>query len=135
MPPRPARRNRPGARSVGAGVASDHPVTPDGRCFVARGRLWRRSDPRLTPAERDALTRALMDARRAVGRAKRAGEAVAEAAARAAVDRAKRALGERGPAWWDDGAPDWSRRLVANTPYGGWWAGGTGAEPQTLRPA
>jgi hypothetical protein len=29
----------------------------------------------------------------------------AEAAAHRAVDEVKRALGERGPVWWDDGSP------------------------------
>ena len=42
------------------------------------------------------------------------------AADRAAVDAAKRALGERGPVWWTDGAPDLNRRLARNTPYAGW---------------
>ncbi len=49
--------------------------------------------------------------------------------ARAAVDQAKRALGERGPAWWDDGAPDYNRKMAANTPYAEWFkslGGGAG---------
>ena len=41
---------------------------------------------------------------------------------RAGVDAAKRALGERGPVWWDDGSPDWNRHLAKNTPYADWWA-------------
>lgn len=60
-----------------------------------------------------------MDARRAVGTARRAQDSVAEKAARAKVHAAKVALGERGPVWWDDGAPDYNRRLVADTPYAG----------------
>ena len=40
---------------------------------------------------------------------------------RAGVDKAKRALGERGDPWWSDGAPDWNRHLVKNTPYAGWF--------------
>jgi len=59
----------------------------------------------------------LMDARRAVGAALRADDAVAERAARKQVHEAKVALGERGPVWWDDGAPDYNRHLVKNTPY------------------
>jgi hypothetical protein len=43
-------------------------------------------------------------------------------AARQRVDTAKRALGERGDVWWDDGSPDYNRRLVRNTPYAGWFA-------------
>ncbi|MFK0278585.1 hypothetical protein ACIQUG_33300 [Ensifer sp. NPDC090286] len=38
------------------------------------------------------------------------------------VDDAKVALGEQGPAWWGDGAQDFNRRLVKNTPYAGWFA-------------
>ena len=38
------------------------------------------------------------------------------------VDAAKHALGERGPVWWTDGAPDWNRHLAKNTPYASWWA-------------
>ena len=52
-----------------------HPVTPDGRYFVVRGRLWRCSDPHLKSEERDALTRELMSARREKGRAMREGDA------------------------------------------------------------
>lgn len=91
-----------------------HPVTPDGRYFVVRGRLWRTSNPALPESEREALVRDLMAARRAV-RARAAD-------ARARVDAAKRALGERGPPWWDDGAPDWNRHLAKNTPYADWHA-------------
>ena len=43
------------------------------------------------------------------------------AAARAAVEAAKVALGERGPAWWTDGAPDYNRKLVKNTRYAAWF--------------
>lgn len=99
-----------------------YPGTPDGRYFVVAGRLWRTSNPGLAPDERQRLVDRLMDARRQVGAAKKAGDAGAERSARAAVDEAKRALGERGPVWWTDGAPDFNRRLVANTPYAGWYA-------------
>jgi len=99
-----------------------HPVTPDGRYFVVAGRLWRMSNPDLDPATRQALVDRLMRARRAVGAAKKEGDAQAERRARDDVDAAKRALGERGPAWWTDGAPDYNRRLVGNTPYADWYA-------------
>jgi hypothetical protein len=98
-----------------------HPVTPDGRYFVVRGRLWRRSDPSLPEERRTSLVGELMQARRAVGVALRRGDAPGVAEARAAVDRAKVALGERGPVWWNDGAPDLNRRMVANTPYASWF--------------
>ena len=41
--------------------------------------------------------------------------------ARERVDAAKVALGERGPVWWGDGAPDYNRYLAKNTPYAQWW--------------
>jgi hypothetical protein len=104
-------------------------VTPDGRYFVVRGRLWRTSNPALAPEQRQALVDKLMKARRQVGIAKKAGDRDAERKARAAVDEAKHALGERGPVWWTDGAPDFNRRLVANTPYAGWHAGLASGSP------
>ena len=83
-------------------------VTPDGRYIVVHGRLWRATNPSLPEPERQRLTQALMDARRAVK------------AARAAVDRdaedAKQALGERGPVWWTDGAPDLSYSAFSPAP-------------------
>ena len=36
---------------------------------------------------------------------------------------AKVGLGERGPVWWGDGAPDYNRHLAKNTPYAEWFAG------------
>ncbi len=102
--------------------SSKYPVTPDGRYFVVAGRLWRMSNPALAPHAREVLVGQLMTARRQVGTAKKAGDAAAERAARAAVDAAKRALGERGPVWWTDGAPDFNRRMAANTPYAAWYA-------------
>jgi hypothetical protein len=100
----------------------EYPVTPDGRYFVVRGRLWRMSNPALAPELRQEWVDKLMRARRQVGLAKRAGDAQAERSARACIDDAKRALGERGPVWWDDGAPDFNRKLAANTPYAAWYA-------------
>lgn len=92
--------------------------TPDGRYLVVRGRLWRATNPAL---------RQLMAARREVGRARRAGDRQALARAGEAVDAAKRALGERGPVWWADGAPDYNRHLARNTPYAAWHAQATAA--------
>ena len=96
------------------------PVTPDGRYFVVRGRLWRMANPALDPATRDALVKDLMSARRAVRDSKDDPKALRDARAR--VDAAKRALGERGPVWWTDGAPDLNRRMARNTPYADWFA-------------
>jgi len=100
---------------------TEPPRTPDGRYIVVDGVLWRATRPDLSEAEHTRLVGELMDARRAVGTGKRAGDDTAVATARRAVDTAKIALGERGPPWWDDGAPDYNRRKVANTPYAAWW--------------
>jgi hypothetical protein len=103
-------------------AARHYPVTPDGRYFIVKDRLWRTSNPGLAPEKRQELVKELMDARRQVGAAVKAQDPEAERRARAAVDAAKRALGERGPVWWTDGAPDFNRKLVANTPYAQWYA-------------
>ncbi|MBM3928898.1 MAG: hypothetical protein FJ335_10630 [Sphingomonadales bacterium] len=95
------------------------PHTPDGRYIVVDGILWRATRPDLSEADRQALVKRLMAARRAVAQASTEAETKA---ARADVDRAKIALGERGPVWWHDGAPDYNRRKVTNTPYADWWA-------------
>lgn len=98
-----------------------YPVTPDQRYFVVRERLWRMTNPALPDEERKRLTRELMKHRAAVARAKRADDAVAEQDARRMIHELKVALGERGPVWWDDGAPDYNRHLVKNTPYRSWY--------------
>lgn len=126
MPRRPAETAPP-----------DPPLrTPDGRYMVVRGRLWRLSDPSLSEAEREALVRALMAARRAVRDAE--GDPEALRAARSAVDAAKRGLGERGPAWWGDDEPDYNRHMARNTPYADWYAassdGGGGSGRRARRP-
>ena len=99
-----------------------YPITPDGRYFVVRGRLWRCSDPSLSADEREQLVATLMAARRAMAAARRAGDVAALSAARTALDGAKRGLGERGRVWWTDGAPDYNRHLIRNTPYAAWYA-------------
>ncbi|MEY9230761.1 hypothetical protein ABIF65_010844 [Bradyrhizobium japonicum] len=71
-----------------------HPVTPDGRYFVVRGKLWRMSNPCLAADEKSRLVKQLMNARRAVKAAKAAGSLEAETAAHRLVDEAKRRLGE-----------------------------------------
>jgi len=96
-------------------------ITPDGRYLVVRGRLWRASNPGLGEEKRTALVKELMDARRDVKAALRAKDAERLAGARGAVHAAKLALGERGPAWWSDGAKDYNRYLVKNTPYADWY--------------
>ena len=98
-----------------------YPTTPDGRYFVVNGRLWRCTNPALPAEERAQLTRSLMQARRDVGAAQRRGDETAEQEARRQVHAAKAALGERGPVWWTDGAPDYNRRSVLRTPYADWY--------------
>ena len=80
--------------------------------------MWRKTNPALAEADRHMLVDRLMRARWVL----RPGSTPEErAAARREVDAAKRALGERGPVWWSDGAPDYNRKLVKNTPYAEWF--------------
>ena len=102
-------------------------LTPDGRYIVVRGRLWRAAKPNLNKAVRQALVDELMSARRAVRAALGTKNTSELADARARVQVAKEALGERGDVWWSDGAPDFNRRLVKNTPYADWWSGSSPA--------
>ena len=97
-----------------------YPLTPDGRYFIVRGRLWRASNPALTEARRQDLVNELMSARAAVRTALKSGDGLA--AARRRVHETKIALGERGPVWWVDGSPDLNRHMAKNTPYAGWAA-------------
>lgn len=119
--PMPGRPHGEASGTADGQTSADVPVTPDGRYLVVRGRLWRRSNPHLPDATRKALVAELMDARRSVKSALR-GSAEDLRIARARVDAAKIALGERGPVWWDDGAPDYNRHLARNTPYAQWYA-------------
>ena len=96
-------------------------TTPDGRYIIVRGRLWRAANPNLSPEVRTALVTDLMNARREARAAMGEDNANRLAKARAAVNAAKIALGERGPVWWDDGAEDFNRHLVENTPYADWY--------------
>ena len=101
-------------------AARTYPTTPDGRYFVARGRLWRKTNPRLNDTERRAAIKALMQARRDERLAKNATEA---GSALFRIKEAKRQLGEDGPVWWTDGAPDESGKAPENSSYADWWAG------------
>ena len=99
----------------------NYPRTPDGRYFVVAGRLWRSTNPDILEERRHRLVAGLMDARRAVKEAKRGIGDIGTARAR--IDAAKVALGERGPVWWNDGAPDLNRHMAKNTSYAEWAAG------------
>lgn len=95
--------------------------TPDGRYIVVGGRLWRAANPHLSAEVREQLVHALMQARADVRRALARGDADALRHARQRVHAAKVALGERGPVWWTDGAPDLGRQRVENTQYAEWY--------------
>jgi hypothetical protein len=97
---------------------ADYTPTPDRRYFVVRGRLWRLSNPGLNPAIHAHLVQELMAARRSI---RDALDSQGRIAARVKVDAAKKALGERGGVWWDDGAPDYHRHPAVNTPYAEWF--------------
>ena len=101
------------------GSQADYTPTPDRRYFVVRGRLWRLSNPFLDPDTHERLVRDLMNARRAIAQSTTRQERIS---ARLRVDAAKRALGERGDPWWEDGAPDYNRKLAVNTPYAAWFS-------------
>lgn len=105
------------------------PTTPDGRYFIVAGRLWRATNPAIPEGERHRLVAELMDARRAVKDAKRGTGDLR--AARGRVDSAKVELGERGPVWWSDGAPDLDRHMAKSTPYAEWAAGLKRCESET----
>lgn len=70
-----------------------------------------------------------MDARRAVRQARQKGRASDEARAHKDVDAAKRELGERGPTWWTDGAPDLNRHLARTTLYRDWFEALPASDP------
>ena len=71
-------------------------------------------------AERAALVNELLQARSAVTNAQTDEDMKT---ARGKGHAAKVALGERGPVWWNDGAPDVNRHHPKNTPYADWWRG------------
>jgi hypothetical protein len=106
----------------------DYPVMPDGRYVVVKGRLWRCANLSLSDEQRNTLVRQLMMARRAVRTALRMQDEHTVKLARNAVNGAKTALGERGSVWWTDGAPDYNRNCVSNTPYACWYEGLTAAK-------
>lgn len=97
-------------------------TTPDGRYLVIQGRLWRASNPALPAEAKVKYMRDLLNGRRALKAAKTSGDEDAISAARKLVARAQVGLGERGPAWWKDGAPDFNRTQVKNSPYADWFA-------------
>lgn len=102
-------------------MAKQYPHTPDGRYFIAKNRLWRCTDPRLGEDQKRTHIKELMKARRAVRTAQQQEDDDALRQARDAVQAAKEALGERGPVWWDDDAPDEGGLAAHNSSYAKWW--------------
>lgn len=82
--------------------------TEDGHFVVISGRRWRATDPEIPEDVAAVLRKALMAARRDVGRALRSGGDPASARARVGI--AKVALGERGTPWWEQTAEQRRRR-------------------------
>lgn len=99
----------------------EYPTTPAGRYFVVKGQLCRCTYPSLNEDVRQRLVDELMEARREVKAEKASGDPGQLSAARAKVQKAKVEFGERDPASWDDGSPDFNRHKVANTPYADWY--------------
>ncbi len=111
-----------GAPSVKKAVTRKMHVTPVGRYFFVKGRLWRCTNPSLAEEKRTGLVNKLMNARREKGTAMRRGDTAGREAARQRIDDIKTQLGERRTVWWSDGAPDWNRHMAKNTPYAEWFA-------------
>jgi len=77
------------------------------------------SNPVLPEQARAELVRQLGAARQTVRSCKNDPDLLPKARHR--VDEIKCALGERGEVWWDDGTPDYNRRMVQNSPYAAWF--------------
>ena len=127
------RINAPHAAGYIAGMTSEL-TTPDGRYLVIQGRLWRAPNPSLPVQAKVKYMRELLNGRRALKAAKTSGDEDAITAARKLVARAQMGLGERGPVWWRDGAPDLNRTLAKNSPYADWFSRAEARE-QTPRAA
>ncbi len=101
-------------------------LTPDRRYVVIRQRLFRAGDPSLPVSARRAYVNRLEMAQQEARQAHEGRDPVALRRAQLAADDARAQLGERGPVWWDDGAPDLSWCRVASSPYASWHAAQTG---------
>ena len=94
-------------------------MTPDGRYFIAKGRLWRCTNPKLDAEEIAKWKSELGKARAAVRNCGDDDNALKQA--RRKVQEAKVALGERGPVWWTDGAQDETMTFARNSSYAQFW--------------
>lgn len=96
-----------------------YPVALDGRYFIVKNRLWRCTNPAL---EHSLVTQLETDLGKARAAVKKYKDHPAEfKTARVRVHEANIALGERGPLWWTDGAPDYNRWYPKNTRYRQFW--------------
>ena len=77
------------------------------RYLVAKGILKRCTNPAVDDSTRRKAIKKLMQARMAKDKT--------------AVLEVKTVLGEAGPVWWEDGAPDYSGQHPSQTPYADWW--------------
>jgi len=75
-----------------------NPTTPDGRYFAVKGQLWRCTNPSLSEDVQERLVNDLMASRREAKAEKPSAEHGPLSTVRAKVQKAKVALGERGPA-------------------------------------
>ena len=94
----------------------ERPRTPEGRYIVARGVLKRCTNPDLDDRLRRKAVKKMMQARMSGDKS--------------AVIAAKTELGEAGPVWWTDGAPDLSDVAPQTTDYREWWENLTAAEQE-----
>ncbi len=78
------------------------------------------TNPALSEETQAMLRRDLMAGWRAKRKAQLADDLFSIRIAKIDIDCTKQMLGERGPVWWDDGAPDYNRYLAKNTPYKSW---------------
>lgn len=86
---------------------------------MVRHRLWRCTNPALKKERVEQLESDLGKARSDIRKFRDDHDRLK--ATRARMNAAKIALGERGPVWWSDGAPDYNRKHPKNTPYRDFW--------------
>ena len=94
--------------------------TPDRRYLVVGDKLLRSYNPDLPNDRIDELLIVLFNSRRDLRRARqREGTEPPELVG--AIEAARLALGQSGPVWWDDGAPDLDGAPVLSTCYAEWY--------------
>lgn len=95
-------------------MPTKHPVTPDNRYFVVRGRLWRMAIPCSTRTKKPSSF--VVSCEHAAPSVMRRSLQIATPKSRCITrSMTSSALRERGEVWWNDGAPDLNRHMVKNT--------------------